>query len=546
VSVGENVTDLPASPVAARVLAHSLIEQTQVAPCDDLVDRLAEQARTLGWGETRVLLLHCRLIRCGISAVGYAETRQASDLMLAAAQDTGDEILIALAWASRALFLVEADRVAAAGEDISGMLAQAVAMLDDAAGADPAALGLRALELPAAFVECGQAYHRHGLWELENEMYVRATDALRLPLPAEVRSVGDFTRRVLVINRLESAAALASALLETGQREAARQAAAAVVRPSPEERDALPPAWIVEILALERLLDVIAGHDVEGGETAVPAELFRALRAGTWPGYQACLLLAAAIGAHDGGDVAAAARAAARAARLLDDYKPSLTTLALHLAAQTSRSDAALRYSQHLTVLRWESRMQVLEAARSRLAAARVLREGKQLSRQAFVDALTGLANRHAETRHLAQLRRRGPLDQLAVVLIDADHFKSVNDTFGHAVGDEVLRVIGTILQASIRSSDLAVRLGGDEFMLLMDLPAGITSKLPTGGIVRAVALHHWDDVADGLRVTVSAGQALGAACDVDTLIQAADANLYRAKAAGRGRAVAAGSDPRT
>jgi len=188
----------------------------------------------------------------------------------------------------------------------------------------------------------------------------------------------------------------------------------------------------------------------------------------------------------------------------------------------------------------WQARMEVLGAARSRLAAARVLRESEQLNRQAYVDALTGLANRHAETRHLARLRRRGPFERLGVVLLDVDHFKTVNDTFGHGVGDEVLRIVGAVLQAAIRSSDLAVRLGGDEFMLLIDLPGDADVPVPAQDIVRTVTLHHWNDIAPDLRVSVSAGQAVGAARDVDRLIRAADENLYRAKHAGRGRAVTA------
>jgi diguanylate cyclase (GGDEF)-like protein len=162
------------------------------------------------------------------------------------------------------------------------------------------------------------------------------------------------------------------------------------------------------------------------------------------------------------------------------------------------------------------------------------------------VDALTGLANRHAETRHLARVRRRGPLERIGVVVLDVDHFKRVNDTFGHAVGDEVLRVVGAVLQAAIRSSDLAVRLGGDEFMLLIDLPADTDVLVAVHGILRAVTLHHWNDVAPGLRVTVSAGQAMGAARDVDQLMRTADDNLYRAKAAGRGRAVTTSGTPST
>jgi diguanylate cyclase (GGDEF)-like protein len=535
------VNGLPPDRFDARILAHALIEQTQVLPCPELVDRLADEARAAGWRDVEVPLLQCRLIHSALQGAGYAEIRDNSDAMLDAAVSSDDEILIALALASRALFLVDADHPESIGEDLGGLLAQAVAMLDDAADTDPAQLGLRALDLPTGFVECGQAYHRQGLWELEEEMYERAVQARTIPLPAAARPVADQTRNVLVMNRLESAAALVSALLEVGRREAARAVAVAAVRPRSDERAALPAVWTHEVSALECLLDAAAGAVAS---QPFPQELWDRLESSTWDGYRACLLLAAAVSAQDSGDVTGAAGWAERAVPLLDDYKPSITTLALHLAAQVATEPASLRYSRHLATLRWRSRLEVLGAARSRLTAARVLRQTEQLSRQANVDALTGLANRHAETRHLARLRRRGPLERIGVVLIDVDHFKAVNDTFGHVVGDEVLRVIGSVLQAVIRPSDLAVRLGGDEFMLLIEVPAGTDVSVPADGIVRAVALHHWDEVAAGLIVSVSAGQAVGDARDVDRLIRAADETLYQAKAAGRGQAVTAGSTP--
>ncbi|RSM40105.1 hypothetical protein DMB66_57565 [Actinoplanes sp. ATCC 53533] len=540
-NVHAGITRLPPDRVAARVLAHALIEQTQVAPRPDLVNSLAAQAEAAGWGEVQVLLLHSRLILAALQGARYEQIRRDSDAMLAAAEATGEEILLGLALASRALFLLDTEHPESTGDDVGWLLARAVAMLDDVADTDPAELGLRAVELPACFVECGQAYHRQGLWELEEEMYVRAAEALEIPLPGRVRPVAEFTRKVLVVNRLESAAALTSDLLEIGRREAARQVAAAAVRPSPAERASLPPGWRDEVRAMERLLDVVACRSgLDGGPAAVPAELYEVLGASTSDRYRACLLLAAAVGAHDAGDLTTAAWRAEQAVTLLDDAKPSITTLALRLATQSTRDGAAVRYARYLALQRWQARLEILGAARSRLEAARVLRHTEQLSRQAYVDALTGLANRHAETRHLARLRRRGPLDRLGVILLDVDYFKTVNDTFGHAVGDEVLRVIGAVLQAAIRQSDLAVRLGGDEFMLLMDLPAGIEVPAPAPGIVNAVTLHRWSDIAPGLRVSVSAGQAVGAARDVDQLIRAADQNLYRAKAAGRGRAVTA------
>jgi diguanylate cyclase (GGDEF)-like protein len=535
------IDGLPPDRLAARVLAHTLIEQTQVAPCPDLVDRLADEARVAGWGEVRVLLLHCRLIHSSLQRAPYEVVRANSDAMLTAAEATNDEILIALALASRALFLVNDDHPESDGEDLGGFLARAAAALDEAVDTDPAELGLRAVELPACFVECGQAYHRQGLWELEERMYERAAQALEIPLPDAVRPVGIFTRRVLVINRLESNTALTCALLEIGRREAARKVAAAAVRPTPDERADLPPIWGYEANALERLLAVVADHDgLEGGPTAVPEDLWKHLGASAWSGYRGCLLLAAAVGVSDRGDVTSAATLAEQAVGLLGDDKPSISTLALHLAAQDTHDVAALRYSRQLALLRWQARLEVLGAARSRLTAARVLRQTEQLSRHAYVDALTGLANRHAEALHLARLRRRGPFERLGVVLIDVDHFKAVNDTFGHAVGDEVLRVIGAVLQAAIRPTDLAVRLGGDEFMLLVDLPGDADVDVPADEIVRTVTLHHWSEIAPDLRVSVSAGQAVGPARDVDQLIRTADQSMYGAKAAGRGQAITA------
>jgi diguanylate cyclase (GGDEF)-like protein len=530
------VAGLPPDRLAARVLAHALIEQTQVTPRPELLGRLAEQARAAGWGEVRVVLLHCQLIARSLQGADRGAVRDSSDAMLNAAQATADEILIALALASRALFVVDAEHPDDVGEDVGGLLAQAVAMLDDTMDSGAEALGLRAVEVPACYVECGQAFHRLGLWELEEEMYARAAAALDLPLPPEASVVPKFTRRALVVNRLESALALSCALLEIGRRESAARVAASSVRPTPAERDDLPPAWAVEVLALEYFLDTIAGATPH----SIPARLYAQLTANTYTGYRGCLLLAAALGAHDQGDIAKAASLAERALSMLDDYQPSVTTLAMHFAAQGTADEAAWRYARHLAGLRWQTRLAVLGAVRSRVAAARVLRQGEQLNWQAYADALTGLANRHAETRHLARLRRRSPQERLLVVLVDVDHFKAVNDTFGHAAGDEVLRVIGTILQAVVRPSDLAVRRGGDEFMLLMDLPPGLDVPTVAGGVVHAIARHRWADVAPGLAVGVSAGEAVGAARDVDDLIHAADENVYRAKGGGRGRAVAA------
>ncbi len=159
-------------------------------------------------------------------------------------------------------------------------------------------------------------------------------------------------------------------------------------------------------------------------------------------------------------------------------------------------------------------------------------------------DPLTGLQNRRYLALQLGvevrkALRHGRPL---CVAMCDIDHFKSVNDRFSHAVGDEVLRRIGGIFRAVIRMTDVATRYGGEEFVLLLpdtDLE-GATAL--AGRLRDAVVAHPWHELADGLSVTMSIGLALLPAdgeSDGDRLIAAADSRLYEAKRAGRDRVIA-------
>ena len=167
-----------------------------------------------------------------------------------------------------------------------------------------------------------------------------------------------------------------------------------------------------------------------------------------------------------------------------------------------------------------------------------------ELAEEAVRDPLTGLHNR----RHLDQvlaggLDTAGSDEGLAVVTLDIDHFKAVNDRFGHAAGDTVLTAVARLLQASVRDGDTAVRLGGEEFLVLLP------------GADRGQALRRAEEMRRGvaavvhafggerIHVTVSAGVAVRPDDGVSagTLLEAADRALYVAKAAGRDRVVAAG-----
>jgi diguanylate cyclase (GGDEF)-like protein len=163
----------------------------------------------------------------------------------------------------------------------------------------------------------------------------------------------------------------------------------------------------------------------------------------------------------------------------------------------------------------------------------------RELAERAVTDALTGLPNRRAFDERLALLVAEGARGrQFALVLGDVDHFKRVNDTYGHAVGDEVLAHVGRTLRQSIRRTDFVGRYGGEEFcVLLTDVDEATALRL-------ADSLRH--GVAErscSVAVTLSFGVCVNRRHEQlqpATLIETADQALYTAKSQGRNRVVAA------
>ena len=533
--------DLPDDRYEAWVASHLALEHLQVlrqqGPTVARLERWAGQAAEHGWPEVHVQLLDCRLLSAVLGGAGPREVRERADALLAAALRSEDEVLLARALACRVQNLVANGQPGSVAEDFPGEVARAVAMLDDAMRAGPAVLGSRAAELPAAYVECGLAYYRYELWELEAEMYDRAERACALPFDDALQVVVELTRSVIPFNRQESDCTLVCALLEAGRDDEAREVArrGPAARAAPRAR--LPEVWQLEAAAQDHLLAVVAaGPQVPASACDVPAALHEALGRSTWQGYRGHLHLAAALARRARGDLAGAAAEAALAVERFDGYGPTPRNLALALAALGTPESAAHRYARHLVALRWDARLHVLAAARARLTAAGTVRDGEALRRQLLTDELTGLGSRRAWTQALDRLRTADDT-AVAVVLLDLDAFKRVNDAFGHAVGDEVLRAAGALLGESARGDDLVVRFGGDEFALLarLDGPDDLSGR--ARAMVEALRRHDWEPLAAGLRVTGSAGHASGRARDVDALLASADARLYAAKAAGRDRA---------
>ncbi|HEY0857981.1 MAG TPA: GGDEF domain-containing protein [Albitalea sp.] len=158
-------------------------------------------------------------------------------------------------------------------------------------------------------------------------------------------------------------------------------------------------------------------------------------------------------------------------------------------------------------------------------------------------DELTGVLNRRSFLRQVEseRLRCERSKQHFCVAILDIDHFKHVNDRFGHLTGDLVLKEFCAVVGACMRSADVFARYGGEEFILLLPAPTDMPAALRAAERVRgAIEAHDWERVTPGATLTVSTG----AACwdvgeTIEHLLSRADQALYRAKREGRNRVVA-------
>jgi diguanylate cyclase (GGDEF)-like protein len=163
-----------------------------------------------------------------------------------------------------------------------------------------------------------------------------------------------------------------------------------------------------------------------------------------------------------------------------------------------------------------------------------------QLREQAIRDPLTNLYNRRYldETlpREVARVRRLN--HQIAVLMIDIDHFKRINDTYGHGAGDETLRSVAALIRARLRSSDIACRYGGEEILCVL-IDTNLENAFSRAeGLRLAVASTPIIQAHPDVRVTISIGVAIWpeSGRDIAAVMQAADMALYHAKLSGRNR----------
>jgi diguanylate cyclase (GGDEF)-like protein len=180
-----------------------------------------------------------------------------------------------------------------------------------------------------------------------------------------------------------------------------------------------------------------------------------------------------------------------------------------------------------------------LRLADSRQKLANSLEQVQQLASH---DELTGVLNRRALIAGLERERMRAERSgaPFSIAMMDLDHFKVVNDSYGHAVGDAVLKGFAATVHDTMRATDVFGRYGGEEFLIILvgtEPPAALEAM---ERIRAAVAAHDWQAIASGLTQTVSAGVfRFRKGASIEQLLHSADQALYQAKHAGRNRVVA-------
>ncbi|MEU4237092.1 GGDEF domain-containing protein [Actinoplanes sp. NPDC026619] len=219
--------------------------------------------------------------------------------------------------------------------------------------------------------------------------------------------------------------------------------------------------------------------------------------------------------------------------RAVDGLPPDagwLITAATHrthaVLRDTDDAEVGMRYGDTLAGAMWRHRLRMLQSVEAMKSLELLRVQHEQASRAAALDALTGIANRGAFDRAVRQAQDK-PADRFAVLLVDTDKFKQINDTAGHAAGDAALRSIADALGAQLREQDLLARLGGDEFAVL--LPGlGTTDAVRVAermvAAVRAIP---------ACPATVSVGVAGTYAADLPDALRHADEAMYRVKRRG-------------
>ncbi|WP_158969662.1 GGDEF domain-containing protein [Paraglaciecola sp. L3A3] len=182
----------------------------------------------------------------------------------------------------------------------------------------------------------------------------------------------------------------------------------------------------------------------------------------------------------------------------------------------------------------------VYEAAR-RNSYATVMKISKQFEQQAMHDSLSGLQNRRGMIANIEKEYARSKREQsdMAVIMCDIDHFKIVNDKYGHDKGDEVIKTVAELFSSELRKQDSLARWGGEEYLFLLPVTTGKQALLLAEKLRKKIESTLFESQKGTFQITVSMGiHQFQVTDDIDHAITAADTKLYKAKKAGRNRCV--------
>jgi diguanylate cyclase (GGDEF)-like protein len=527
----------------ARLRLYVLMEASQTGEHEAArreivaVGKLAERQ---GWPQVSFLasaaLVQYRLLH---SSDQTALCRQL-DTLVRRGEALGQPALLGLALALRALG-------AAARQESRELLADAARAVALAEADDQPAL-----DRCTTLVICAAAYNTLSLWELCDELYEKAS----LMAPVCEQPV---QQPAVTVNQVLIRVEWTTALFEIGEaRQAVQQARRALdaVR-SAEKTERVPALWLLGAQACGDVLRFV----IDAFDEPLRSHLTRLSAGARLARLADCRDALAAAGdievlpLMDGLMGVALLRMGLRtdALAVADQLSepsssssgarafPSWVRAQILTPANPEAAVAAhLQYGKLIASLRWQSRSGMLAAARSTIAGERLSVEHARLSRDVLLDPLTGLSNRRCFDDWLARVPVRE--HSAAMLLLDLDGFKSVNDAHGHAIGDEVLRRIGSLINEHVRPGDTALRLGGDEFVVILENDKAEPATLHRTASIRAKALREavevtdWSRVSPGLQIAISVGVAAttlgrGDAGDPDALYRAADADLYANKA---------------
>ncbi|MEU8656891.1 GGDEF domain-containing protein [Actinoplanes philippinensis] len=452
---------------------------------------------------------------------------EAAELMLSAAEREGSAGWQACALATRAWQLHRRDKMNPAESDIDRVLRDLVTAESLAAKEREPIAALNSL------VAVAIGFWELRLYELAEPQFRRAYEMSR----AEDGQNGN--RAMWLLNLAEMHLGWALELYQISHVEEAEEHTAEAeryaVRAAEEVSGDDAAAWRENAL-LYAACSRADRHDPVGAATDIEIYLARLVARGFMPDALTISKPFYAVALSRSGRPEEALQVMADAVRDLPVDADWLVLASTHrtravLMAQLGSEDAraTLAYGDALAAALWRQRLNTLHAARSLHDLEALRLQHEQMARAADLDALTGIANRRAFD-HALEAAGSSPdagRCRIAVLLIDTDRFKQINDTYGHAAGDAALRAIALALNAQGGPGDLVARLGGDEFAALLD---GSDEAAVVDVAVRMVrAVRAIPDCP----ATVSIGIAVAPADELPAALERADEAMYAVKRAG-------------